>query len=209
MTDPAKQQKSYLPFLLAFLVGAFGVYWFGSSKGKVETPQATQTAPAGGFSRALATGPMAAVIVHSLRKDIPAFDLAAADGSTVNLSKWKGRVVLLNLWATWCAPCRKEIPDLVEVQKILGGPEFEVVTLSVDRKGYEPSLSFLKDVKAETLALYTDTEMKSMAALQAIGLPATVLIDKQGKEAARLLGPAPWSSAEAQTMIKALVSETP
>ena len=150
---------------------------------------------------------MAGVIIHPERKDIATFSFANAKGETVDLTKWKGRVVLLNLWATWCAPCRKEMPDLAKLQAAMGGADFEVVALSVDRKGLEASQAFLKEIGVSNLAAYIEPEAKSLAALQALGLPATVLIDKQGKEAARLLGPADWSSAETQAMVKALLAE--
>ncbi len=113
--------------------------------------------------------------------------------------------MLLNLWATWCAPCRKEMPDLARLQKELGGPAFEVVALSLDRKGAEASAAFLKETSADNLALYTDQESKALAAVNALGLPATLLVTKEGKEAARLLGPADWSSEEAKAIIRELM----
>jgi hypothetical protein len=93
------------------------------------------------------------------------------------------------------------------LQQELGGADFEVVALSLDRKGLEASQAFLKEIGAETLATYIEPEAKSLAALQAIGLPATILIDRKGQEAARLLGPADWSSAEGKAMVKALMAE--
>jgi thiol-disulfide isomerase/thioredoxin len=210
MTTPVEKKRSLLPFMLAFAAGAIGIYWFNSEprKDEVATPAVTvQAATETGFSKALATGPMAGVIIHPERKDIPPFSFANAKGETVDLSKWKGRVVLLNLWATWCAPCRKEMPDLAKLQTTMGGPDFEVVALSVDRKGLDASLAFLKETGVNNLAAYIEPEAKSLAALQALGLPATVLIDKNGKEAGRLLGPADWSSGETQAMVKALLAE--
>jgi thiol-disulfide isomerase/thioredoxin len=194
MTNEPQQlqrRKSFLPFLVAFAIGAFGVYWFQGSESK---------GPAGNAS-------MAAFIDKTPRADIAPFDFAGPDGSTTELSKWKGRVVLLNLWATWCAPCRKEMPDLAELQKKLGGPEFEVVALSVDAKGAEASGAFLKELGVDNLAVYADQKMKSMSALQAIGLPATLLIDRNGKEAGRVLGPLPWASPEAIAKIEKLIAE--
>jgi thiol-disulfide isomerase/thioredoxin len=203
----AKAQKSALPFVLAFIVGVLGVYWFNSAPRKEETPVAASAPATGALSKAYATGAVAGVIVHDKRKDIPAFSFAGADGAFADLSKWKGRVVLLNLWATWCTPCRKEMPDLADLQKQLGGAEFEVVTLSIDQKGYDASAAFLKEIGATNLALYVDPTMKAMGPLQAIGLPATILIDRQGKEAARILGPAKWNAPEAVAMVKALMAE--
>ncbi len=209
MTDTPQKSKSIIPFVLAFVAGAVGIYWFQSEPRKVETPVANAPSSAKGFSKALATGPMAAVVVNATRRDLQPFTFKDAQGAELDLSKWKGRVVLLNLWATWCTPCRKEMPDLVELQKALGGPDFEVVALSVDKKGAEASAAFLNEVGAQSLAIYTDTELASMAAVQAIGLPASILIDRNGKEAARLLGGAAWASPEAIAMVKALVAEKP
>ncbi len=207
MTETPTKPKSLLPFLLAFAAGAIGIYWFQGNERKAETPVAQVNAAPGVFSKALATGPMTGVIIHAMRKDVQEFLFKDAKEQTLSLSKWKGRVVLLNLWATWCAPCRKEMPDLQALQKELGGPDFEVVALSVDKKGAEASAAFLKEVGADRLAVYTDTGLVSLGALQAIGLPATMLIDRNGKEAARLLGPAAWSSPEAIAMVKALMAE--
>jgi thiol-disulfide isomerase/thioredoxin len=209
MTTPATSKKpSGLPFILAFLAGAVGIYWFNGDtrKEEVKTP-APVAEGASGFSKALAKGPVAGVIVHPVRKEIAGFSFADAKGQTLDLSKWKGRVVLLNLWATWCAPCRKEMPDLAKLQQELGGADFEVVALSLDRKGLEASQAFLKEIGAESLATYIEPEAKSLAALQALGLPATILIDRKGQEAARLLGPADWASPESKVMLKALIAE--
>jgi thiol-disulfide isomerase/thioredoxin len=196
------------PFaLIAVLtgLGIGGLYWFQSEPRKTEVAETAVTAS--GFSKALAKGAMVGVIVHATRKDIAPFGFANAESQQVDLSKWKGRVIVLNLWATWCAPCRKEMPDLAKLQTALGGPEFEVLALSVDRKGLEASQAFLKEIGVTNLTAYSEPEAKSLAALQALGLPATVLIDRNGKEAARLLGPADWASPEAQAMVKALIDE--
>jgi thiol-disulfide isomerase/thioredoxin len=194
--------------LLLVAAGAYGIYGFKGEPRKAEVAAVAKPV-ADGFSKAMATGPMAGFIVHSERKDIPDFTFANDKGETLDLSKWKGRVVLLNLWATWCAPCRKEMPDLAKLQTALGGPDFEVVALSLDRKGLAASQAFLKETGVSNLAAYVEPEGKPLAALQALGLPATVLIDRNGKEAGRILGPLEWSSPEALVMVKALLTEKP
>ncbi len=200
-----KKPFALIPLLIVLGIGVLGVYWVQSGPRKAEVVDDVQSSS--GFSKALAKGPMAGVIVHRARKEITPFSFSDSTGQQTALSKWKGRVVVLNLWATWCAPCRKEMPDLAKLQTALGGPDFEVVALSVDRKGLEASQAFLKEIGVTNLAAYSEPEAKSLAALQALGLPATVLIDRQGKEAARLLGPADWASPEAQEMVKALIAE--
>jgi len=145
---------------------------------------------------------MAAFIKHPAPKDIAPFSFADASGAVLDLSHWKGKVVLLNLWATWCAPCRKEMPELAKLQQEMGSADFEVVALSEDLKGAEASAKFLKDAKADALALYVDPKATALEAVQSVGLPTTLLIDRNGKEVGRLLGPAQWNSAESKALIK-------
>lgn len=197
-----------VPLAIVILIIAAGLYWFNGQTGKVESPVPQAETPAGAPAadlKALAVGPLAGLLVHEPRKDIAAFTFKDGGGKDITLAAYKGRVVLLNLWATWCAPCRKEMPDLAKLQKELGGPGFEVVALSLDRKGAEASAAFLKETGADNLALYTDVESKALAAVNALGLPATLIVDKDGKEAARLLGPAPWASDEAKAIIRELM----
>lgn len=201
MNDPKRNRNSLVyVVLLAFIAGGIGIYLSG------DVPRKAEVNSGGGF-KAFAVGHMAAFLVKADRPAVP--DLAFKDsaGSAVTLSKWRGRVVLLNLWATWCAPCRKEMPTLNEVQKQLGSKDFEVVALSVDRKGLEASAAFLKETGADSLGLYIDETTTSLNALQALGLPVTLLIDRKGREIGRLLGPAEWNSAEAIALMKAALSE--
>lgn len=200
-----KKPFALMPVLAVLVLSALGLYWFQSEPRKQEVTETV--APVSGFSKALAKGSLAGFIVHANRKDIAPFTFADASGKQLDLSAWKGRVVVLNLWATWCAPCRKEMPDLAKLQTALGGADFEVVALSVDRKGLEASQAFLTEIGVINLAAYSEPEAKSLAALQALGLPATVLIDRNGQEAGRLLGPADWASPDAQEMVKALMEE--
>jgi thiol-disulfide isomerase/thioredoxin len=158
-------------------------------------------------SRALATGPLTAFVLKPQRPAVA--DLAFADGAgkPLKLSDWRGRVALVNLWATWCAPCRKEMPALAGLQSKLGGPDFEVIAISVDRKGAAASGAFLDEAKATALKLYVDPSSKALGGLQAIGLPASVLVDREGREIGRLLGPADWNSSEAERLIRSAIAE--
>ena len=115
--------------------------------------------------------------------------------------------MLVNLWATWCVPCRKEMPSLAALQSEMGSKDFEVVAISVDRKGLAASSAFLKEVGATALKLYADPSTDSLDKLQAVGLPASILIDREGREIGRLLGPAEWNSPEAKALIKAALEE--
>lgn len=197
-----------VPLVLVILLVAVGLYWFNGGTGKVESPEVAAPADASGAGpslKAYAKGPLAALLVHEPARDIPPFSFRNGEGKEISLADFRGRVVLLNLWATWCAPCRKEMPDLARLQRDMGGPGFEVVALSLDRKGAEASAAFLKETGADNLALYTDQESKALAAVNALGLPATLLVNRDGKEAARLLGPADWASEEAKSIIRELM----
>jgi thiol-disulfide isomerase/thioredoxin len=127
------------------------------------------------------------------------------DGQPVKLSDFKGKTVLLNLWATWCAPCRKEMPALDRLQKVLGSDKFEVVALAVDRAGAAAAKKFLDDIKVESLKLYVDPTAKAGTGLKALGLPTTILIDKDGREIGRMAGPAEWDDEESKALIQALL----
>ena len=197
---------------LVVLAGITGIYLFqadGRKGGPAETAAPAAATASMGVTRALATGALAAFLVKAER--LPVADAAFQDGQgkPLTLSQWKGRVALVNLWATWCAPCRKEMPALGQLQKELGSEQFEVVAISVDRKGVEASSAFLKETGAENLKLYVEPTTAIVNDLQAIGLPATLLIDRHGNEIGRLLGPADWASHEAQALIKAALAETP
>jgi thiol-disulfide isomerase/thioredoxin len=209
-----KKKSTRLPLVAAgvlVLAAITGYYWYqadGRKAGPVETAaEATAPTPAGGVSRDLATGTLAAFLVHPQPKPLP--DIAFQDGAgkPLKLSDWKGRVVLINLWATWCAPCRKEMPDLAALQKELGSDQFEVVAISVDRKGAEASSAFLKETGAGNLKLYVEPTTRIVGDLQSAGLPATILVDRQGREIGRLLGPAHWAAPEAVALVRAALAE--
>lgn len=202
MNDPKRNRNSLVyVVLLAFIAGGIGIYLSSNA------PRRAETVSSGGGFRHLSVGPMAAFLVKAERPPVPDLAFKGSTGSEIKLTNWRGRVVLLNLWATWCAPCRKEMPGLNAVQKQLGSKDFEVVALSVDRKGLEASGAFLKDTGADALGLYVDETTASLNALQALGLPVTLLIDRKGREIGRLLGPAEWNSAEAIALMKAALAE--
>ena len=199
-----------LSLLLVVLAGAAGIYWFqGDGRKAVPEPAAVSAAGAAGsgVTRDLAAGAMAAFLVKPERQ--PVADIAFQDGTggSLKLSQWKGRVVLVNLWATWCAPCRKEMPTLAKLQTELGSKDFEVVAISVDRKGAAVSSVFLQETGADSLKLYVEPTAVILGDLQALGLPATILIDRKGNEIGRLLGPADWASPEAKALIMAALAE--
>lgn len=132
-------------------------------------------------------------------------DIEFADeaGKPRRLAEFKGKVVLLNLWATWCGPCRKEMPALDRLQAALGGPDFEVVAVSIDRGGIDAVTKFYAEIGIEHLAKYNDSSGAINSELGTFGLPSTLLIDRDSREIGRLIGPAEWDSAESIAFIKA------
>jgi thiol-disulfide isomerase/thioredoxin len=122
-------------------------------------------------------------------------------GQPVNLDDFKGQVVVLNFWATWCPPCIAEMPALDKLQSELGGKDFAVVAVSTDRQGIKKSAPFYRKAGITHLALYNDARGGLLDAFQAHALPITILIDRDGKVVGRMEGPAQWDSAEAKALI--------
>jgi thiol-disulfide isomerase/thioredoxin len=170
---------------------------------------ATEEPAKGPGSNPLSQGQMAAFVFRKEPEAPAPVKFQDAEGKERTLADWRGKVVLLNLWATWCLPCRKEMPSLDRLQAELGSDKFEVVALSVDRKGLDASKKFLDETKVERLALYVDATARATSELRVVGLPATLLLDAQGREIGRLLGPAEWDSDDAKRLIRAAVSDPP
>lgn len=202
--------------ILAAITGYYLYEAAGRKAGPAETaaPAETQAAapapalPAGsGLSRDLATGSLAAFLIHPEPKPLADLQFQDGTGKALKLSDFKGRVVLLNLWATWCAPCRKEMPDLAKLEKEMGSDQFEVVAVSVDRKGAEASAAFLKETGVDNLKLYVEPSTRIVNDVQSAGLPASLLVDREGRELGRILGPADWGGPEAQALVKAALAQ--
>jgi thiol-disulfide isomerase/thioredoxin len=144
-------------------------------------------------------------IVHDAPKPIAAIQFENADGQPRSLADFGGKVVLLNIWATWCVPCRKEMPTLDRLQAKLGGSDFEVVALSIDRRMDEVR-KFFAEVGIQKLMMYRDSSAKATRELGAVGLPTTLLADREGREVGRLIGPAEWDSPEMAEFIGCVIS---
>jgi thiol-disulfide isomerase/thioredoxin len=147
------------------------------------------------------TNKLAAFVRKSPTTELANVSFIDASGAAKTLADFKGRAVLFNLWATWCAPCREEMPSLDRLQKSMGSDKFEVVALAVDRTGLEAAGKFLKSINVDSLKLYADPTTKSGNALKVLGMPTTILINAEGREAGRLSGPAAWDSDEAKALI--------
>jgi len=127
---------------------------------------------------------------------VPDVRFEDADGKPFTLSNFRGKVVLLNVWATWCAPCRKEMPALDRLQQKLGGPDFQVVALAIDNGGAAAVQRFYDEMGIRAIAVYVDYSAEAPGKLRALGIPTTLLIDREGRERWRKTGPAEWDSPE-------------
>jgi thiol-disulfide isomerase/thioredoxin len=160
----------------------------------------------------LARGEVAAVNVAKSPLKVPDLAFQDAGGKPLSLANWRGRTVLLNLWATWCVPCRKEMPALDALQQKLGGPDFQVVAVNIDTRDPDKPKAFLKELGIDKLAYYPDPTAKTFQDLKAIGrafgMPTTLLVDRQGCEIGTIAGPAEWASDDAIKLIQAALSKS-
>ena len=159
--------------VVALAAAALGVY-FGAWQSQSKLPFARATKP----------------------KPVPELRFNDADGRAHTLADFRGKLVLLNIWATWCEPCREEMPALDRLQAKLGGERFQVVALSVDQQGPAIARRFYAETGIKALPLYIDPTAKAAFTVDAAGLPASLLIDRQGREIGRHLGAVKWDDAE-------------
>jgi thiol-disulfide isomerase/thioredoxin len=140
-------------------------------------------------------------------KPMPELTFLDGEGDEVKLADFLGEVVVLNLWATWCGPCRREMPSLDRLQAKYGGDGLEVIALSLDRGDIANVRSFFDELGIAHLAIYHDPKARAGRELGAPGLPTTIVIDRAGQEVGRLLGPAEWDSAQALAILEALMAQ--
>ena len=157
------------------------------------------------WSSALADPPQNFVL-HETPREVPEIGFADGQGREVTLEDFRGRTVLLNVWATWCPPCVEEMPTLDALQAELGGDGFEVVALSIDRAGPGAVRTFFEQTGVEHLGLYIDETGRASSKLGVLGLPATLLIDEEGRELGRLIGPAEWDEPEMVDFLRGLAA---
>jgi thiol-disulfide isomerase/thioredoxin len=189
---------------LAVLAGVYGIDRLRSNPADAAcqpaVTEAARLAP-------LVHGEVAALTMAQKPFSVPDVTFKDAGGHDHKLGDWRGRTVLLNLWATWCVPCRKEMPTLDALQGELGGPNFEVVAVNIDTRDAQKPLAFLKEVGIKHLAYYTDTSAHVYEDLKtagkAFGMPTTLLVNRSGCEIGNMAGPAEWSSSDGVKLIQA------
>jgi thiol-disulfide isomerase/thioredoxin len=189
-------------------IGFAGIYGIGGLKRNAADDSACRGAVELARKLApLAHGEVAALTMATAPLQLPDLAFEDANGKPKKLSDWRGRTVLVNLWATWCVPCRKEMPALESLQTRLGGPNFEVVAINIDTRDPEKPKNFLKEANLTRLAYFSDRKAKVFQDLKAIGralgMPTSVLVDGQGCEIGTIAGPAEWTSDDAIKLIAA------
>jgi len=211
-TEPAKSSRRGL--LAAGLAGAAAavaaLYVIAGPNGNIAGAEsctaALKTAEA---SKPFATGEVAAFLPASQPLDLKNLTFKGPDDRQMTVADFKDRTILLNLWATWCAPCRKEMPALDRLQADMGDDGFQVVAVNLDRGGPEKPKAFLDDIGVGNLTYYQDSSNDMLKDLRkvarATGLPTTILVSPEGCEIGTMYGPAEWASGEAKALIESIV----
>jgi thiol-disulfide isomerase/thioredoxin len=188
-----------------------GVVILGISAGGVYRELTSPGTSAGSASTpniAAANGALEAGRTGSARM-LPDLRFVDGAGAPRSLADFRGRVVLLNVWATWCVPCRKEMAALDRLQRALGGPEFAVLALSIDRGGVAAVKSFYEELDLRALQIYVDQNGEALGKLGGVGIPLTVLVDRAGRELWRVVGPREWDQPVEVNRIRNHLAQAP
>ena len=211
--SPAPSPLRRIPYVIGtVLVGAAigfaGIYGIGGLKrNAVRDPACGAAVELSRKLAPLAHGEVAALTLATAPLRLPDLTFDDSEGKPRKLSDWRGRTVLVNLWATWCVPCRREMPALDRLQARLGGKDFEVVAINIDTRDPEKPKTFLNDAHLTRLSYFSDQKAKVFQDLKsigrALGMPTSVLVDGQGCEIGTIAGPAEWDSDDAVKLITA------
>ncbi|MBV0913236.1 TlpA disulfide reductase family protein [Anianabacter salinae] len=144
---------------------------------------------------------------HSAPAEASSATFTAENGGTGSLADYEGKVILLNFWATWCAPCRKEMPSLANLQAELGGDDFEVVTIATGRNSPTGIRRFFEEEGVTGLPQHRDEKQALARDMGVLGLPVTVILNAEGQEIARLIGDAEWDSDSAKAILRAMIDD--
>jgi thiol-disulfide isomerase/thioredoxin len=192
---------------VAVVAGIYGIGRLRSNPADAACRQAVETAAR---IAPLAHGEIAALAMAQTPFHVPPLGFKDAEGHDRTLADWRGRTVLLNLWATWCVPCRREMPALDALQAKLGGPKFQVVAVNIDTRDPAKPLAFLKQIGVTHLTYFTDESAQVFEDLKtagkAFGMPTTLIVDPKGCEIGDMAGPAEWASDDGVKLVSAAIA---
>lgn len=204
MKMPAAFPRRLATFLIA-AAGAGFLYAGGPSVKEARAQDCAGAAKAAEAVKDLAKGEVAAMNISKQPEKLADYAFADPEGKPVSLSAFKGKTVLLNVWATWCVPCRAEMPELDRLQAELGSDKFQVVAVNIDTARLERPKKFFEEIGVKALTLYADPKAKIFFELKqagkALGLPVTMLVDPEGCQIGLMNGPASWHSADAKALV--------
>jgi thiol-disulfide isomerase/thioredoxin len=212
-TEPARTSRRgvYAAGLAGVVAAVAALYVIGGPNGNITGSQSCSAALASAAAaKPFAKGEVAAFLPAEAPLKLDALTFKDPDGRDISLTDFRDRTVLLNLWATWCAPCRKEMPALDALQAEMGGEDFEVVAVNLDRGGPEKPKAFLDEIGVGNLTLYQDSSNGILKDLRkvarATGLPTTILIGPEGCEIGTMYGPAEWHSGDAKALLESAIA---
>lgn len=192
-------------------LGLAGIAAFYSVGGDAGNGSCSAASAAAERMKPLVKGEVAAVELRARPQPAPALAFTGPDGQPMTLAALKGKTLLVNLWATWCAPCLKEMPALDALQKEMGGPHFAVVAINIDTRNLDKPKAWLADNKVTALPYYGDPQAATFQALRAAhkveGMPVSIIVDKAGCELGIIQGPADWASADSKALMKAAIGK--
>ncbi len=212
---PVGVSRRRIPLVVAaVLIGAAagfaGIYGFGGLHREAGDPTCRGAVDLARKIAPLVHGEVAALTMATTPLKLPDLTFKDSEGKERKLSDWRGKTVLVNLWATWCVPCRKEMPALDGLQAKLAGPNFQVVAINIDTRDPEKPKKFLTDAGLTRLGYFTDENAKVFQDLKsigrALGMPTSVLVDPKGCEIGTIAGPAEWNSDDAIKLITAALA---
>ncbi len=215
--DRAPRVSRNIAFALAALaLLVLGVVLYGikapGGKEAAGTPACPGAAETAARLKPLVHGEIAALGIASQPRPLPDLSFDTPEGTKASLADFKGRTVLLNLWATWCVPCRQEMPALDHLQSLRGSKDFTVVAVNVDTARLDRPQAFLNEIGIRNVKLYTDKSAAAFETLKqagkVIGLPTTILIGKDGCEIGTMAGPAQWDSQDALALLDAVATSS-
>lgn len=199
--------------IAAIAIVAIGFVTFQGVPGGQMPAKAAQSMPSVDYSaiKELRAGDMKKLIFHDVAKPVGSAQYIRADGGNATLADHRGKYVLLNFWATWCAPCRKEMPMLSGLQSEFGGTQagsqFEVLTIATGKNIPAAMVRLFDEIGVDNLPLHRDPTSQLAREMAVLGLPVTIIINPEGFEIARMLGDADWAGQSAHAIIAGILAQ--